>query len=127
LETLFISSTDYTFVSQFVENAKANVANDCLLLFLGPGQNGKTTLIREICQYLTKEAEAEAEEAETEGRVVRLYYDDLCDECTCDHIIENIPFGATMLAETCDMGGIHDSILGFVKVVRMNHVFSESC
>ena len=60
---------DYEYLIQFVDNVKNNIPNDKIIILFGYGGNGKSTLIREIGDYLGE---------------------DLCQHHWCNHVSDII-------------------------------------
>ena len=48
----YLTKDNYTFLLQFVENAKNHIPNEKVLILSGIGRNGKTTLMHEIMFYI---------------------------------------------------------------------------
>jgi DNA polymerase III delta prime subunit len=48
----YLTSSDYDYLIQFVENIKNKMPNDKMIILSGPGRTGKSTLEKNIATYL---------------------------------------------------------------------------
>jgi predicted AAA+ superfamily ATPase len=48
----YLTTDDYEFLIQYVENVKNGTPNDKMIILAGPGRTGKTTLQNDIKSYL---------------------------------------------------------------------------
>ena len=48
----YLTSSDYDYLIQFVENIKNKMPNDKMIILSGPGRTGKSTLQKDITTYL---------------------------------------------------------------------------
>jgi|TARA_R110002073_G_scaffold106422_2_gene240160 hypothetical protein len=48
----YLTNEDYVYLVQYIENIKNGVSNDKMIILVGPGRSGKTTLTKHISSYL---------------------------------------------------------------------------
>ena len=51
----YLTSEDYAYLFQYIENIKNGISNDKMIILAGPGRTGKSTLIKNISSYLGDE------------------------------------------------------------------------
>jgi len=125
----YLTADDYRYLMQFVQNVKLGFPNDKMLILYGTGRNGKTTLIKEICEYLGEENCGVFAEnilcceiipklgiyqglEEIAGNKRRIYV-----------VVNLIKYKQSLIAETCHIGDVDRIILEHSRVIQMEHVF----
>ena len=51
----YLTNEDYMYLVQYIENIKNGISNDKMIILVGPGRSGKTTLTEHISSYLGNE------------------------------------------------------------------------
>lgn len=136
----YMAKDDYDYLIQFVENVKNNVPNNKMIVLQGPGCNGKSTLMREIKQYLNEkntiiwhprfEQECHWSYIDDESiwnsiglpapnQLSFIYEMFSLDEYVrkTQNLIKN---KRSFIMHTKD---IHPKLLNYSKIIEMNHVF----
>jgi len=125
----YLTAEDYRYLMQFVQNVKLGIPNVKMLILYGTGRNGKTTLIKEICEYLGEENCGDFPEnilgyenipklgiyqglEEIAGNKRRIYV-----------VVNLIKYKQSLVAETCHIGDVDRTILEHSTVIKMEHVF----
>lgn len=125
----YLTADDYRYMMQFVQNVKLGFPNDKMLILYGTGRNGKTTLIKEICEYLGEENCGDLPEN-------ILGYENIPKLCICQSleeiagnkrriyvVVNLIKYKQSLVAETCHIGDVDRIILEHSRVIKMEHVF----
>jgi len=122
------SQEDYDFLIGFVERAKHKQPNQEMLLLAGPGRTGKSTLIKEICEYIGSDHWAISD---TYGSaflqpIVSVIEIPGIDDFQKKHIqqLRNaIYFGQGVIAATNHPEKINKDLLKNTRIIKMEHVF----
>ena len=124
----YLIEEDFEYLINYVENCKNNLPNNKLLILLGSGGNGKSTLIKEISNYIGNE---NFRQCDTNGSaflepIVKLIHIPAIDEYTNKYIqqLKNvIQYGQSIIAETYNNENINKKLLDCVRVIKMEHKF----
>ena len=124
----YLIQEDFEYLINYVENCKNNLPNNKLLILLGSGGNGKSTLIKEISNYIGNE---NFRKCDTNGSaflepIVKLIHITAIDEYTNKYIqqLKNvIQYGQSIIAETNNNENINTKLLDCVRVIKMEHKF----
>jgi ABC-type proline/glycine betaine transport system ATPase subunit len=125
----YLTAEDYRYLMQFVQNVKLGFTNDKMLILYGTGRNGKTTLIKEICEYLGEENCGDLPEnilGYEKIPKLGIYRDftgmDVSKQ-NINIIVNLIKYKQSLIGETFDLEGIHPRIFELSRVINMEHVF----
>ena len=127
----YLSDEDYKYLIQYIENIKHNVSNDKMIILAGSGRTGKTTLKNDIQKYLGDDT---CEDFMISGDII---YNESIKKlgffCGIDEIksskkkvraiINLIKYKQSFIADTSQLERVHDNLLEFSKIIRMNHIF----
>lgn len=129
----YLTAHDYRYLMQFVQNVKLGFPNDKMLILYGTGRNGKTTLIKEICEYLGEEICGDFPETFPENilgyeKIPKLgIYRDFTgmdvSKRNINIIVNLIKYKQSLIGETCNLVGVDPRILEHSRVIKMEHVF----
>jgi len=132
----YLTAEDYRYLMQFVQNVKLGFPNDKMLILYGTGRNGKTTLIKKICEYLGEENCGDLPEnilGYEKIPKLGIYQDftEIYEDFTgmdvgkrnINIIVNLIKYKQSLVAETCNLGGIYPRILEHSRIIKMEHVF----
>ena len=125
----YLTAEDYRYLMQFVQNVKLGFPNDKMLILYGTGRNGKTTLIKEICEYLGEENCGDfAENILGYENIPKLGIYQGLEEIAGNKrrnnvIINLIKYKQSLIAETCNIGDVDPRILERSRVINMEHIF----
>lgn len=125
----YLIAQDYRYLMQFVQNIKLGFPNDKMLILYGTGRNGKTTLIKEICEYLGEENCGDLpENILGYEKIPKLgIYRDFTGidvgKRNINIIVNLIKYKQSLIGETCNLGGVDPRILEHSRVINMEHVF----
>ena len=48
----YLSTDDYNYLIQYIENIKNNIQNDKMIILSGPGSSGKSTLAKPLAELI---------------------------------------------------------------------------
>lgn len=125
----YLTAEDYRYLMQFVQNVKLGFPNDKMLILYGTGRNGKTTLIKEICEYLGEENCGDfPDNILGYENIPKLgIYQDFTDigaeDIKINIIVNLIKYKQSLIAETCIIGDVDPRILERSRVINMEHIF----
>ena len=125
----YLTAHDYRYLMQFVQNVKLGFPNDKMLILYGTGRNGKTTLIKEICEYLGEEnCGGLPENILGYEKIPKLgIYRDFTgmdvSKRNINIIVNLIKYKQSLIGETCNLVGVDPRILEHSRVIKMEHVF----
>lgn len=132
----YLSQEDYDYLINYIENIKNNSPNDKMIILSGEGRTGKTTLKKDIHNYLTSEL---CEELPIIlGEII--YYESikrlgfLCgiheissnkkiNQAMNQAIINFIKYKQSFIADTNCIEKVNNKLLEHCKIITMNHVF----
>jgi predicted AAA+ superfamily ATPase len=127
----YLSTEDYIYLNQYIENVKNAVLNEKMIILSGPARTGKTTLKNDIITYLGNELC---------GNYL-MSCDLICDEnikrlgffCGIDEIsrskkrnqalINFIKYKQSFIADTNNAEKVNKKLLEYCRVIKMDHVF----
>jgi ABC-type lipoprotein export system ATPase subunit len=127
----YLTSEDYTYLIQFIENIKNGISNDRMIILAGPSGSGKSTLVEHITSYLGDEL---CGNCPMSGEVI---YDETIknlgifqgiDEISrskknSQAIINFIKYKQSFIAQTNHIERVNNNLLQYSKVIMMTHVF----
>jgi tRNA A37 threonylcarbamoyladenosine biosynthesis protein TsaE len=125
----YLSEEDFEYLINYVENCKYNMRNNKLLVLLGNGgANGKSTLIREIVNYLDNKNYMICD---TYGSaflepIVKLIHIPAIDAYKKKYIqqLKNIiQYGQSIVAETNEFDKIPKPLLKYIRIMEMEYKF----
>lgn len=129
----YLTPEDYRYLMQFVQNVKLGFPNDKMLILYGTGRNGKTTLIKEICQYLGEYLGEEncgelPENILGYEKIPKLgIYRDFTgmdvSNLNINIVVNLIKYKQSLIGETCNVGDVNPRIIEHSRVIKMEHVF----
>jgi len=132
----YLTAEDYRYLMQFVQNVKLGFPNDKMLILYGTGRNGKTTLIKEICEYLGEENCGDLPEnilGYEKIPKLGIYQDftEIYEDCTgmdvgkrnINIIVNLIKYKQSLIGETCNLVEVQPRILEHSRIIKMEHVF----
>tara|TARA_Y200000002_G_scaffold370377_1_gene365787 strand:+ start:797 stop:1213 length:417 start_codon:yes stop_codon:yes gene_type:complete len=127
----YLSDDDYLFLMSYLENIKNNLPNNKMVILCGPGRNGKSTLIKEIIEYLGDERcgmqPASDDIIHNESIKQIMVLSELCkirrSKKKNNAIINLIKYQQSFMSEAVSLKEVNDKLLDFSKVIKMEHVF----
>ena len=129
----YLTAEDYRYLMQFVQNVKLGFPNHKMLILYGTGRNGKTSLIKEICEYLGEEICGDFPETFPENILgyenipkLGIYQglEEIAGNKRRIYVVVNlIKYKQSLVAETCHIGDVDRIILEHSRVIKMEHVF----
>jgi len=128
----YISQEDYNYLINYIENIKNNSPNDKMIILSGEGRTGKTTLKKDIYNYLTPELCEELPTISVEiiynETIKRLGF--LCgiheissSKKMNQAIINFIKYKQSFIADTNCIEKVNNKLLEHCKIITMKHVF----
>jgi hypothetical protein len=125
----YISDDDISYLRTFVDNLKNNRPNDKMIILSGKnGRNGKTTLIKEIIQYI---GENNCHDVAPDSSVFSLPIKPLVvfngiesyHKKQVPLLINIITYKQSIIADTNRIEKVNPSLLEVSKVINMFHEF----
>ena len=125
----YISDDDISYLRTFVDNLKNNQPNDKMIVLSGKnGRNGKTTLIKEIIQYI---GENNCHDVAPDSSVFSLPIKPLVvfngiesyHKKQIPLLINIITYKQSIIADTNRIETVNPSLLEVSKVINMFHEF----
>ena len=125
----YLSDEDISYLRTFVNNLKNNLPNDKMIILSGKnGRNGKTTLIKEIIQYI---GENNCHDCAPDNNVFSLPIKPLVvfNGIESYHkkqvpLLKNIiTYKQSIIADTNRIENVNPSLLEVSKVINMFHQF----
>ena len=125
----YLSDEDISYLRTFVDNLKNNLPNDKMIILSGKnGRNGKTTLIKEIIQYI---GENNCHDCAPDNNVFSLPIKPLVafNGIESYHkkqvpLLKNIiTYKQSIIADTNRIENVNPSLLEVSKVINMFHQF----
>jgi len=127
----YLSDEDYIYMIQYIENIKHNVSNDKMIILAGLDRTGKSTLKNDIQKYLGDDT---CENLMMSGDII--YSENIKKLgffCGIDEIknskkkvraiVNLIKYKQSFIADTSHIERVHNNLLEFSKIIRMNHNF----
>ena len=130
LSEYYLSNNEQDQLSEFINHAANNLKNDKMIILLGSGKNGKTSLMNEIKRHLNDESlycvRLNLGDFLNKPHRKMVFLDDgwLCrskDTCTLKYLLTNKTENIIATANT--LTGIDDGLLEKSIIIRMKHVF----
>ena len=125
----YLSDEDISYLRTFVDNLKNNLPNDKMIILSGKnGRNGKTTLLKEIIQYI---GENNCYDVAPDNNVFSLPIKPLVvfNGIESYHtkqiplLINIITYKQSIIADTNRIETVNPSLLEVSKVINMFHEF----
>ena len=125
----YLNEDDITYLRTFVDNLKHNLPNDKMIILSGKnGRNGKTTLLKEIIQYI---GENNCYDCAPDNNVFSLPIKPLVvfNGIESYHkkqvpLLKNIiTYKQSIIADTNRIENVNPSLLEVSKVINMFHQF----
>lgn len=126
----YLSQEDYNYLINYIENIKSNSPNDKMIILSGEARTGKTTLKKDINDYLTPEL---CEELPTISDVNKESIKRLGFFCGIHEISRNkknnqaiinfIKYKQSFIADTNCIEKINNNLLEHCKIITMKHIF----
>ena len=125
----YLSDEDISYLRTFVNNLKNNLPNDKMIILSGKnGRNGKTTLIKEIIQYI---GENNCHDCAPDNNVFSLPIKPLVvfngiesyHEKQVPLLINIITYKQSIIADTNRIEKVNPRLLEVSKVINMFHQF----
>jgi ABC-type cobalamin/Fe3+-siderophores transport system ATPase subunit len=125
----YLSDEDISYLRTFVNNLKNNLPNDKMIILSGKnGRNGKTTLIKEIIQYI---GENNCHDCAPDNNVFSLPIKPLVvfngiesyHKKQVPLLINIITYKQSIIADTNRIEKVDTSLLEVSKVINMFHEF----
>jgi len=125
----YLSDEDISYLRTFVNNLKNNLPNDKMIILSGKkGRNGKTTLIKEIIQYI---GENNCHDCAPDNNVFSLPIKPLVvfngiesyHKKQVPLLINIITYKQSIIADTNRIENVNPSLLEVSKVINMFHQF----
>jgi len=127
----YLTSSDYDYLIQFVENIKNKMPNDKMIILSGPGRTGKSTLQKDITTYLG------IEDCGHCYMNCDFIYDETIQPlmffCGIDSIsrskksnraiINFIKYKQSFITDTNHIEKVNSKLLEYSKVIMMTHIF----
>jgi ABC-type phosphate/phosphonate transport system ATPase subunit len=127
----YLTSDDYDYLIQYIENIKGGVSNDKMIILFGPSRSGKTTLQKDIVSYLGNDL---CSNCPMSGELI--YHENIKPLgffCGIDEIgrskknnqaiINFIRYKQSFIADTNHVEKVNSKLLEHSKIITMTHVF----
>ncbi len=133
----YLNNIDYEFLMNFVENTKNGIKHDQMVILLGSGTNGKTTLINQIinyigpnaCQYLIKKNTNHNGETKLfvkkDDDTVNKYSSIIKEILSNDPYYVNNTNNANIIGAINTLDNIDMGLAKRIKVIHMTHTFGQ--
>jgi altronate dehydratase len=135
----YLHQEDFEYLIQYIENVKNGIPNVRMIILLGLGCNGKTTLINEIETHL-------GDELFVFHDVRELIYEEnikpfiLLQDATiqdtnrnnrgsrnrCNALINFINYGVSFIIEANHLNTVNTKILEHSRIIEMTHIFTPN-
>jgi hypothetical protein len=135
----YLQQEDFDYLIQYIENIQNGIPNNEMIILLGLGRNGKTTLKHEICTYLGEELcgymydrvlhELIYEEnikpfiIFQEGDIYRTEQNNKSNKKLINSLINFIRYGISFITILNDVDTVNQKILEHSKIIMMTHIF----
>jgi|TARA_B110000285_G_scaffold149349_1_gene166705 ABC-type phosphate/phosphonate transport system ATPase subunit len=131
----YLTTDDYVYLVQYIENIKNGMSNDTMIILVGPGRSGKSTLKKDIHSYLGDElcglyCMSDARDIIYDETIKPLVFFDGIDEIyknkkTVQTVLNFIKYKQSFIADTQNMERVNNKLIERSKIIRMTHVFNE--
>jgi ABC-type phosphate/phosphonate transport system ATPase subunit len=127
----YLTSEDYAYLIQFIENIKNDISNDRMIILAGPSGTGKSTIVEHISSYLGDELCGNCPmsgELIYDETIKKLGFFQGIDEISRSKknnqaIINFIKYKQSFIAQTNHIERVNANLLQYSKVIMMTHVF----
>jgi hypothetical protein len=128
----YLTQEDYDYLINYIENIKNNSPNDKMIILSGEGRTGKTTLKKDIHNYLTSELceelpiiSVEIIYNETIKRLALLcgIHEISNSKKMNQAMINFIKYKQSFIADTNCIEKVNKKLLEHCKIITMKHVF----
>ncbi len=128
----YLMHEDYVYLVNYIENIKNGISNDKMIILVGPGGNGKSTLKETIISYLGHEM------CEVYSRPSDIIYyetikplglfneieEKIKSKKNTQAIINFIKYKHSFIVDTCNLGRLNKKLLEHSKIIMMTHKFN---
>uniref|UniRef100_A0A6C0F483 ATPase AAA-type core domain-containing protein n=1 Tax=viral metagenome TaxID=1070528 RepID=A0A6C0F483_9ZZZZ len=127
----YLKQDDYNYLIQYVENVKNNIPNDKMIILSGKPRTGKTSLKKDISNYLGFEL---CGECPISGEII--YCENIKKMgflCGIDEIsgskkhnrafINLIKYKQSLIADTNHIERVNNELVNHCRVIAMEHAF----
>jgi hypothetical protein len=139
----YLSAEDFEYLIQYIDNINYGIPNDKMIILLGPGRNGKTTLMDEIesylgdelcgCEYYTTSEFSELIFQENIKPLIMLDYMTICwtrknykRNLKLANLIKNFTkYGISFITDVNRIDIINQKILKNSRIIEMTHIFTD--
>jgi len=135
----YLQQADFEYLIQYIENIKNGIPNHEMIILLGPGCNGKSTLIEEIQTHLGDQLfefhdVRELIYEENIKPLIFLQEGILLNTNRNYRRIKNFPnavinfinYGVSFIIETNHLDTINTRILEHSRIIEMTHIFTPN-
>jgi len=133
----YLQQEDFDYLIQYIENIQNGIPNNEMIILIGLGRNGKTTLIDEIYTYLGEELcgysgtvyELIYEEnikpfiILQEGAIYWTKQNNKTNNKLMNSLINFIQYGISFIHESNSIDNVNQKILEHSKIIMMTHIF----
>ena len=129
----YLTNEDYMYLVQYIENIKNGISNDKMIILVGPGRSGKSTLKNDIYSYLGDEL-CDIYDMSCAGDII--YHENIKKLgffCEFDETVNNkkktqaiinfIKYKQSFITDTQNIEEVNKKILEYSKVITMTHIF----
>lgn len=127
----YLTNEDYVYLFQYIENIKNGFSNDKMVILVGPGRSGKSTLTKNISSYLGSEMcgvySISGDLIYDENIKPLVFFSgiDLIFKSKKNNqaLINFIKYKQSIIAVTQDIEKVNNKILEYSKIIMMTHIF----
>lgn len=129
----YLTNDDYVYLVQYIENIKNGLSNDKMIILVGPGRSGKSTLKKDIYSYLGDEmcglyCMSDARDIIYDKNIKSLGFFDGIDEIfknkkTVQTVLNFIKYKQSFIADTQNMERVNNNLIERSKIIMMTHIF----
>jgi chromosomal replication initiation ATPase DnaA len=124
----YLDADDFEYMLNYVDNIKNNMPNNKVMILFGTGNNGKTTLINQISNYIGKQKfksryTYDFTKTESNGFVVHFSELDNYNDYVIQNMLHLIQNGQFVIIDDNTLEHMNNILLNNSKVITMKHVF----